>query len=88
MPANDFSLLTADSAQQKLGHLRMSADDALAVIKNAEATGSYVTETASGHRFAHLQIGSITLWVDYRQLDEHTFVLESTWAHRIKIMES
>ena len=88
MSANDFSLVVTDCARRKLDQMHMETDDALTVIRSAESTGSFVLQPSSGHRFAHLQIGSITLWTDYRPLDKNIFFLENVWAHRIQIIET
>ena len=88
MPGNDIFLTATKSANEKLQKINASIDDAVTVIRNAEQKQSFVVSPSSMHRFAHLQLNSITLWVEYRQLGTSEFVLESIWAHRIQIIEN
>lgn len=88
MPTSKFSLTATDSAKEKIQNLNMDINDAIAVITQAESNNNFVISPTSNHRFAHLQLDPITLWVEYRQVNTNSFVLESIWAHRIKIIEN
>lgn len=88
MPDSQISLTAVDSAAAKLKRLNLDMADAARVIAYAQSSGSFLLSPASDHRFAHHQLGPVTLWVEYRPLGTGSFVLESVWMHRIRIIEN
>lgn len=88
MPSSQISLTAVDSAVEKLKKLNLDMADAAEVIAHAQAGGSFLVSPASNHRFAHHQLGPVTLWVEYRPLGADAFELESVWMHRIRIIEN
>ena len=64
---------------------RITEDDLRRVIDYAEKTGLWF-EDESGLRIAHLDLGVITAWLEYRERDG-VFVPERVYRHRMTIEE-
>lgn len=64
---------------------RLTEDDLRRVIDYAERTGLWF-EDESGLRIAHLDLGVITVWLEYR-LSDGAFRPERVYRHRMKIEE-
>lgn len=88
MPSGQISLAASDSAAEKLRKLKLDMADAAEVIACAQASGSFLVSPDSDHRFAHHQLGPVTLWVEYQPLGDNAFELKSVWMHRIRIIEN
>ncbi|MBO7667529.1 MAG: NAD(P)-binding protein [Firmicutes bacterium] len=65
---------------------RLTEDDLRRVLDYAERTGLWF-EDESGLRIAHLDLGVITVWLEYREADG-VFIPEKVYRHRMKIEEA
>lgn len=79
-----IAITITDSLRGKMERELVLKEDLATVIDHANKTGRWI-ETA-GKRIAHLQIGCITYWVEYRPYGEGYEIINA-YTHRIQIEE-
>ena len=55
-------------------------------METCERTGRSLTNPETGTRVGHAQVGRMTVWVEYRNL-ENCRELVNVYAHRMQILE-
>ncbi len=58
--------------------------DVKQVIRTAEETGVKLVDPEAGTFIAHLQIGRVTFWTEYKPAGENRFEILSVYSHRLQ----
>lgn len=87
MPAKEPPMkLTMDKAvAQKMSEDLILEEDLAAVIAAAGKTGEYLRNPEKDSCVAHLQLGYITYWVEYRQAADGSCEILNAYSHRMSI---
>jgi Fe-S oxidoreductase len=81
---SNAKLVMSQELKEKLNRELLLEEDVLVVIEACEASGRKVIDAATGHSFGYLEIGHLTYWVEYQQLQED-FEVFNAYSHRMKI---
>ena len=85
-PENKIKLQIDAPLQQKLSSAMILESDIETVVAHCEQSGRKVIDPSTGHISGHLQIGSITYWVEYVPAGEG-YKLFNAYSHRMSIEE-
>lgn len=79
-------LLITPELLEKMDRGYLLREDVEAVVETCERTGRSLTNPETGTRVGHAQVGRMTVWVEYRNL-ENCRELVNVYAHRMQILE-
>lgn len=79
-------LLITPELLEKMDRGYLLREDVEAVVETCERTGRSLTNPKTGTRVGHAQVGRMTVWVEYRNL-ENCRELVNVYAHRMQILE-
>ena len=85
-PYETLKLTVPDDLLKKMNREYILLDEVRQVVHHAESTGYKLIDSGSGHFIAHLQIGIITVWVEYR-MDQDGCTVCNAYSHRMQIVE-
>lgn len=77
--------LTAE-VEEKMNRDYILFEEVYQVIDYAEKTGDQLFNNRTKLTIAHLQIGIITFWVEYKKVDQ-IFLVYNAYSHRMQIVE-
>ncbi|AFA47191.1 oxidoreductase [Acetobacterium woodii DSM 1030] len=77
--------LTAE-VEEKMNREYILFEEVDQVIEYAEKSGDQLFNNRTKLTIAHLQIGIITFWVEYKKVDQ-TFMVYNAYSHRMQIVE-
>lgn len=87
-----YSLVMSDEISAKMERLHILYDDVCSVIEHAETSGRRTQSLDSGHYKAYNEIGAITLWVEYEELEDKSPEsngairrIHNLYSHRMQI---
>jgi len=79
-----IKLVINPKLKKKLNDELLLETDALAVVEHCEKSGRKTIAPVTGHSFGYMEVGNLTFWVEYRQVEE-VFELINAYSHRMKI---
>ncbi len=79
-------LLIPPELLDKMDRAYLLREDVEAVVETCERTCRSLTDPETGVRTGHAMAGRMTIWVEYRNL-ENCRGLVNVYAHRMQIME-
>ena len=80
--SEEIRLIIPDDIRQQMEKDMLIEQDIRQVIRNAETTGQKLVDEEKGTFIAHLQIGRITCWVEYKPADG-AFEVVRAYMHRL-----
>jgi Fe-S oxidoreductase len=80
----EWQLIIPEELQKKMSEELIWVKDVREVISRAEYSGSKLYFPNSGNNLAHLKIGHITYWVEYRPQDGG-YLLINAYSHRMAL---
>lgn len=83
-PTYEIAIKLGDGLAQTLEERMILKEDIVRTVAEAEKTGGYLVDPASGLRVASLKRGAVTYWVEYRQEGEDLYVCNA-YSHRMEI---
>ena len=79
-------LLITPELLDKMNRAYLLREDAEFVVETCERTGQTLTNPERGTHIGHALVGRMTVWVEYRNL-ENCRELVNIYAHRMRILE-
>ena len=80
-----ITLEISPELSEKLHRARILEEDLRTVVEFCQRTGRRVRNLDKESFSGYKEVGHTTYWVDYRQIDQNTFLLLNAYAHHMKI---
>ncbi|HTX73818.1 MAG TPA: FAD-dependent oxidoreductase [Rectinemataceae bacterium] len=87
MDKGEGKLTIAPDVARKLSDAYILEENVQAVIAHSESSGRRLRNPATGAYTAHLKIGEMTYWAEYRVDPAGPIILLRAWSHRMSIDE-